>query len=232
MDRIMKNPTLLLQLIHHLNRKKLRIKESVPQGNAGFTLVELLVVVILVGVIAAIAGPSWQGFISQRRVNSANEVVLRALQEAQSQAKTTKQNYSVTIRTSTDKIPQIAVHRAASVPDDNSPLWRSLGKDLALNNRQIWIGTNATRGNEASGTISHPDENKKEGTTVATFDLLGSLATDPKPNLGNKGLIIAVAQPQLNDLTQRLDGTTRCVKITTLLGSIEIGRKLDECKPD
>lgn len=227
----MENLILYLKLTRYFEKKKPGIEQSCLKGNAGFTLVELLVVILLMGVIAAIAAPSWIGFVTQRRVTAANEVALRALQEAQSQAKTTKQNYSVTIRTPTGKVPQIAVHRAVSkptdLPADGSALWRSLGKDLELNNKQVWIGTNATGANKAGSNISSPKDDKK---TVATFDLSGALQADPKPDLGNKGLIIAVAQPQPNDVTQRIEATTRCVKVTTLLGTIEIGRRVDECK--
>lgn len=57
---------------------------------AGFTLIEVLVVVIMVGVLAAIVAPSWLAFVNTQQVNKANDVILGAVQEAQRGAK--KQN--------------------------------------------------------------------------------------------------------------------------------------------
>ena len=41
-----------------------------PHATHGFTMIELMVVMIMVGVIAAIAAPSWQGFLDRQRINA------------------------------------------------------------------------------------------------------------------------------------------------------------------
>jgi prepilin-type N-terminal cleavage/methylation domain-containing protein len=79
------------------------------QNQAGYTLLELLVTLGLLTAIVAIAAPSWLGFVQQRRVNAAKDAVLRALQDAQSKAKTQKLSYSVSFRTQ-NRVPEVAVY--------------------------------------------------------------------------------------------------------------------------
>ncbi|WP_293356211.1 MULTISPECIES: Tfp pilus assembly protein FimT/FimU [unclassified Microcoleus] len=62
----------------------------------GYTLLELLIVVILLGVLASIAAPGWLGFINRQRVRTVNDRVFQSLRLAQSEAKRTKRDIVVT----------------------------------------------------------------------------------------------------------------------------------------
>src|SRR5947207_8578310 len=62
---------------------------------AGFTAIELLVVVSIVGVLAAIAGPSFAPLIASQRASSAATDLYVALATARSEA--TKRNADVTL---------------------------------------------------------------------------------------------------------------------------------------
>jgi prepilin-type N-terminal cleavage/methylation domain-containing protein len=201
------------------------------QSTAGYTLVELLITIGIIATLAAIAAPGWLGFVQQRRVNSANDSVLRALQEAQSKAKTQKLPYSVSFRIQ-NGVPQVAVYPDSPTPANN--YWKSLGDQVSFKPGQIWLGTNATATNPNNAGTSLTTTTNNTGIKVVTFDNSGALPTTPTPNLGSQGLIIAVgaAQPSSNPLVPILS-TRRCVKISTLLGSIQTG-KIDNtgaCKP-
>ena len=70
------------------------------KGDNGYTLIELIVVVILLGVLASIAAPGWLGFINRQRVRTVTDRVFQSLRLAQSEAKRTKRDVKITFDTS------------------------------------------------------------------------------------------------------------------------------------
>lgn len=68
----------------------------------GFTILELLIVLFLIGVLAAIASPSFVGFWQRQRVRVAVGSVYEAFSLARSNAVTQKVDYSVDFRRDAD----------------------------------------------------------------------------------------------------------------------------------
>jgi prepilin-type N-terminal cleavage/methylation domain-containing protein len=59
---------------------------NVRKSSSGFTLIEMMVTIIIIGVIAAISAPNFLGLLNRNRVNEAAQQVEGALKEAQRQA--------------------------------------------------------------------------------------------------------------------------------------------------
>lgn len=59
---------------------------NVPKSNTGFTLIEMLAAVIMVGILAAIAAPNLFGLLTRNRINQALSQIEGAIKEGQRQA--------------------------------------------------------------------------------------------------------------------------------------------------
>lgn len=177
-------------------------KERSPvQLQTGFTLIEMLAVIIIVGILSSIAAPSWINFVNQRRVNVVNDAVLQAIQQAQREAKKNKRDYSVSFKTA-NQMPKFAIYTSG-----NTPLWENLAKDSNIKPGQVLLGTNLN----ATNTTTYGSDT----TQTITFDFSGNPL--PKPT---NSLIVEVGIPQSNSSTpQVLEPTRRCVKIVSLLGA-------------
>jgi len=80
----------------------------VPKTSQGFTLIEQLIIILMVGILASMVAPSFQGISNRSKVNAAANQLQGALREAQRQAIRKSQDCTVTLpatNTTSPKIP-------------------------------------------------------------------------------------------------------------------------------
>jgi prepilin-type N-terminal cleavage/methylation domain-containing protein len=109
------------------SRRGVRLRSAAPV--AGFSLLEMLVVLILVGILAAIAAPRWLAFVNTQRLNIAQGEIYQAMQSAQSQAKLHRSPWQISVR-QLDGTVQWATHAAQTPPSASD--WKSLDAAIQL----------------------------------------------------------------------------------------------------
>ncbi|MFM7424659.1 MAG: GspH/FimT family pseudopilin [Elainella sp.] len=102
---------------------------SPPTASAGFTLIEMLVVIVIVGILMGIMAPGWLQTRNVQTLNTAQDTVLQAMRQAQSQAISKRRSWQAGFRQVDDRV-EWAVSTADALPPD--PQWQPLPKGVQI----------------------------------------------------------------------------------------------------
>lgn len=115
-------------------------KTSPPSG---FTLLEVLLVVFIIGILAAVGIPSWLAWVNRLKLATAQDKVYTGLLEAKSKAKQQKITYQISFRDN-NGLAQWVVHPASITPTQDSG-WQSLDAEVKIDsNHTTFYQTPAT----------------------------------------------------------------------------------------
>lgn len=140
-------------------------------NNQGFTLIETLTVIIIIGILSAIAAPGLLGMLNRNKVNSALDEVQGALREAQREAMRKSQSCTLTLDSTNSKVTGSCLVTGS----------RTLPSGVALKtNLTSSTVTFSFRGNtNSSGTIVlyKSDDSNQQKKCLFVFNGLGIMRT-------------------------------------------------------
>lgn len=93
-------------------------------AQSGFTLIEMLVVVVMVSIVAAIAAPSWLRFVEVNRLTVARDKIYLGVKEAQTKAQSQATAWQLSVR-ERDGLIEWSTHPASISPQ--AAQWEQVG---------------------------------------------------------------------------------------------------------
>ncbi|MEH2055699.1 MAG: prepilin-type N-terminal cleavage/methylation domain-containing protein [Nostoc sp.] len=185
-------------------------------SNTGFTLPEMLAVVVLIGILAALEIPNWLAFVETRRLNTAQNEVHLALRQAQSQATKDKLTKQASFRIQ-NGVVQWAVHQAEAgqfVPDavkNNGNLWHNLEPNTRIYEEQNNKGAKET-------TL-------RKQTSQQVWRVLFNYQGCPIYEVGDECTNTSLRTlGQITLYSQNGGKVKRCIYVSTILGAIKTGK--------
>ncbi|MEG4801997.1 transcriptional regulator [Microcoleus sp. ARI1-B5] len=200
-----------------LINKTLKGRAATPAG--GFTMVETLIIILIIGIFCAIVSPSWLMFINNQRLKVSVDRAYWAMELARSNAKRDKISWQTSFKEVGENV-QVAVHKAEITPGQvPANQWKNLEPKIKIDTHETTVlQVNESNEQKENGTIWRVMFNYR-GCPVSRNDHDCTLTS-----IRAKGTL-TLSHPNLNK-------SERCVIISTLLGHKRISSRQSKPNPN
>ena len=190
-----------------MNKKLVHSKRS----QSGFTLLETMAVLIMVGILAAMAIPSYLGLLNRQRLNTAQRQVYEIMRSAQANTKREKVGWAACfyddktrVLWSINRLPESSGAWDCTKATNWEPLIGENSKLIAINSTYTTLRQNPS----------------SSGYYRVRFRFDGALDTVDGGAGNQKGKIALAVRNEPN-------GIKRCVVVSTLLGALRTDKDND-----
>jgi prepilin-type N-terminal cleavage/methylation domain-containing protein len=169
---------------------------SPPNSTAGFTLIEVLAVIIIIAILSAIAAPSWIAYATRQRVRAVESDLVQVLKQAQQEAVSRRTQVTVEINEDPDSLPTVLTD----------------GFEERLGPNELRDGMINLQASAPLAAATPNDVNS------ITFDYQGMVRLNNPPAPATETLQTLPFVVQINPSNS--ESIRSCVVVTTLLGGI------------
>lgn len=178
--------------------------KTTSPANSGFTILELIIIMTVIGIIFAIAYPSWINLIERQRLNTAQNQLYRALHSAKNSALKEKMHWQVSFREQAGVV-QWAVHAAqAGIFMPSNLHWQNLDDNLQIHKKPNPKGSCET-------TFY---QKQQQCPTMGPWRVQFNHHGNTNGQLG-----------QITLTSKNSSKYQRCVYVSTLIGAIKTGKE-------
>lgn len=204
----------------------IRLRHSSKNTSAGFTIIEALVVIIIAGVLASIAAPSWFRYAANRRVDAVSTDLLQTLRRAQQRAIKERIDVSLDIqdgRPGTGELPSVREMDVSTMPPTPiSGTDITLGDSDSLNPGMVMLEYRYFDGGAWQEGTTSDESDKISFDYQGIPDIDGN--NDSDQDFPYRIDVVALRNNDEDDVISR-----DCVLIYSVLGSMRSARG-EECE--